>query len=465
MTSAPEGRAQQALWASLVFAASLAAQGAYSFIAHGTYDYDEFVYLLLGRAIAHGHVPYRDFLFYHPPGIIVTMAAMNGLIEHWWVAGRALSLLLAAGTCALVYLAARRLASRPVAVTAGLLCACSPIMLTTGTRIMPDIYVAFFTFLATYLLLVSENRRWAVLAGISFGIAIIFKYPAILTLPACLLLAGKRRSPVFLGVMLATVALLLLPLLPEWQQYLTDTVVFQSGRSAEPIVTRFLGVVLFAVVFQPLAAFGAFVRPRRAWLLVGYLAAFLYVGTPQVYYHYMAPMIPFASILGALYLASLKPVNIKVLVPAAAVGAACLTLIWASIIEYTPGQSPFHLTAAQVTNVLPVEHWVKRHVPRGGVILDDRPEVPFLSGRLNCSNYFWNDATQMTSDQLDHCLTQVRFVVHSYGPASGFPPGFLSQLDRKHCHVDVGSSANGAFVYDNDRPRGHAGCPYLPLRR
>lgn len=448
----------QLFWAGVIFVAALALAGIYSLITHGTYDSDEFVYLLIGNGITHGIMPYRDALFFHPPGIVYIVALMNPLIQHSWVLGRSVSIILEAATCSLVYLVARRFCSRAVAITAGLLCAASPIILTTGTRIMPDIYITFFTFLAVYLLLVKPSTRWAVIAGVAFGIAILFKYPALLILPACLALAGKRRWVPFTAAMVATVVIVMIPFLPSWHQFYNDTVVFQSSRAQQPLQIRMIVLIGYTILLQPFAIFGLFQKPRRWWLILGYVSAFAYIASPQVYYHYVVQEMPFAAILGAMYLATLPWLNRKVLVPATAALCLSIVLIWGAIIEYTPGQNPLRLAAFQIRNVLPVEAYIRAHSSPNSEIIDDRPEVPVLSNRYDCLSYFWSDAELLTGPELMRCTPTLSYVVHTFSKG-GYPSNSLSKWNSRYCRKTVGSSANGAFVYNL-----HCLAPYLPTR-
>jgi hypothetical protein len=504
------------LWAGIMGLASLTLTGMYELIASSTYDFDEFVYLLLGRGVAAGHLPYRDFLFYHPPGILVVMAAMQPLLNHWWAWGRGISILLSAATCGLVYLTARRFLTHIQAVVAALLLACNPIMLVTGTRIMPDVYVMFFTFLGVFLLLpaggldrtavenlrVRDLMRWvteaasrlpqialslipthadlteqdsrrdwlcAVLSGASFGFGIWFKYPTVLALPAALLLA-RRRSLVFLLSMAITTVLLFSPFLASHAQLYQDTVVYQQSRFTYPLGIRLTSILLFAVLLQPLAVFGMFTRPVRWWLVAGYASVFLYLASSQVYYHYMLPAAPFASILGAVYLTRLRWPSPRVLAAYVAAGAVATTLIWAAIMTYTPGNYPFHITSAHTANVDLVARYIDHHVPKGQAILDDQPDLPVLAYRPNCADYFWSDASVITHTQLQNCLDRVHYVVHFFGSGSGYPPGFLypdsdgsgiapGAVDDKYRRVEVGSATYGAFIYIT-----HSHKPYLPQR-
>ena len=515
----------QAAFACLTFLASLALTGLYDLVAGGTYDYDEFVYLLLGHGVSSGRLPYRDFLFYHPPGILMVMGFLQPLIHQWWAWGRVLSLLLSAGTCALVYLTSRRFLPRTTSLIAALLFACDPILLVSGTRILPDVYVMFFTFLGIYLLLVASGqsdggqrnqgdldgrlksssapngtvpsnvsswdlpsaarsllqlrepdgtvawRLWmlSVAAGVCFGIGVWFKYPAALAVPAALLLA-RRRSLAFLAAMAVTALILFAPFVSTLHHLYDDTVVYQQSRFTYPLGIRLGSILLFAVLLQPLAVFGAAIRPVRWWLLAGYAAAILYLGSSQVYYHYMLPIVPYAAILGAIFIASLSKENIARLLPPVAAGSIGVTLLWAAMMQFTPGNYPFHITSAQTASVAPVSAYIDRHVPPGSQIFDDQPDLPVLAYRANCDNYFWSDSTVATHSQIQFCLLHARYVIHFFAHGSGFPPGFLyraydasgippGSVDDKYRRTQAGSGQSGAFVYDT-----HRHMPYLPPR-
>jgi 4-amino-4-deoxy-L-arabinose transferase-like glycosyltransferase len=426
----------------LVFVVALLLRLLYAVLTQGTYDFDEFVYLLLGRAVAHGREPYRDFLFYHPPGILALVALLNPLASHWWVWVRIVTMVFDAGTCALVYLIARRFCQPSVALAAGFLCASSPIMLTTGTRIMPDVYVAFWGTLSIYLLLLTPRLHWAVLAGVAFGLAFSFKYPAALLLPACLLLA-RRRSPAFLGAAGFTVVVAFLPFLPVWHQVYNDTIGFQSGRAGTLPSVRFGAIVLYAGLLQPLAIFGLFSHPRRLWLIVAYLSVLAYLATPQVYYHYIAPMVPFASILGALYLAGRRWATPRVLVSGTALLAIGVTLLWSAAIA-NGGQYPLHFTAAPLSYEQPIEQFIERSTVPRALVLEDRPEAVYLTHRRNLDEYFWNDANVMPPQKLQKGLLHVRYVILTFGPSTGYPPGFTSWVDERYCRTLLRSG----FVYD-----------------
>src|SRR5438270_10824334 len=79
---------------------------AFALVVSDTYDYDEFVILQLARDFSHGSVPYRDFMFFHPPGALYIFRVLQPATDLWWPLGRVFTLLLDTATAALVWLAA-----------------------------------------------------------------------------------------------------------------------------------------------------------------------------------------------------------------------------------------------------------------------------------------------------------------------------------------------------------------------
>jgi hypothetical protein len=308
-----------------------------------------------------------------------------------------------------------------------------------------------------------------VLAGFSFGVGVWFKYPTVLAVPAALALTGRRRWIPFLAAFALTVLILFAPFLGNLHLLYEDTVVYQQSRFVYPLTTRMLSILLFGVLLQPLAIFGLTRRPVQWWLVLGYAGALVYLGSSQVYYHYLLPVTPFAAILGAMYLGGLSLDRLKLLM-ASAIGAVMVTIIWGFAVVDTPGNYPFHVTAAHVASVTPVQQRIDTLVGPNGQILDDQPDLPVLAYRRNCDDYFWSDNTVVSHSQLQHCLLEVRYVVHFFSGGSGFPPGFLLRaydgsatpplaIDDKYKRMRVGSSAFGAYIYDT-----HHASPYLPPR-
>ena len=111
--------------AAAVLLTALTTRVLFALAVGGTYDYDEFV-LCSGRDFAHGATPYSDFYFFHPPGMLVYLRAIEPLTSLWWPAARVAMLLLDSVTALLVYRVASRAFDRRAGMAAGLRLRCSP---------------------------------------------------------------------------------------------------------------------------------------------------------------------------------------------------------------------------------------------------------------------------------------------------------------------------------------------------
>src|SRR4051794_3432272 len=149
----------------------------------GLYGYDAGVYYSAADALTFGRVPYRDFIFLHPPGLMVFLtpfAALGRLTtDHtgYLVANLAFNLL-AAMNAVLVWTIARRWGlRRRSALLGGLFYAVwwGGIIAEIGLRLEP---LGTFVFLSAILLLAGRaelRRSRAVAAGALLGAACCVK--------------------------------------------------------------------------------------------------------------------------------------------------------------------------------------------------------------------------------------------------------------------------------------------------
>jgi len=113
----------------LVIACALTARAAFGLLVANTYDYDEFVTLLLARDYAHGQTPYRDFMLFQPPGVLVVFRLLQPLTSFWWPVGRIFTMCVDTATAGLVWKIGKVIFERRIALLAGLLYAISPLAL------------------------------------------------------------------------------------------------------------------------------------------------------------------------------------------------------------------------------------------------------------------------------------------------------------------------------------------------
>lgn len=166
-------------------------------------DYDEGVYLSASRLLWQGLVPWRDFVFVHPPGVPVLLS----FATVWDVApSRALELarwgvsVVAALDVLLASLLVRRQAGLLAAcVTAGLLMVWpESVLADRGVHLEP--FLTGACLLATWKLAAGPPRPLT--AGVWLGLGLLVKSWAVLWLVAWLLARGRRALP---GVVVATV--------------------------------------------------------------------------------------------------------------------------------------------------------------------------------------------------------------------------------------------------------------------
>jgi alpha-1,2-mannosyltransferase len=177
------------------------------FLTSGTVEYDDGVYLGASLRLLHGALPYKDYAFVQPPGIIVVAlpAALVGSLTSQ-VTGLAVARILSVlASTACVPLAGRLVRHRgavTVAVTAGVLAVYPADVLSARTLLLEPwmnlacLLAASAAFRAGRL----ASPRWLAWAGVAFGVGVAIKFwaaiPAAVLLAACLIYrppAGTSR--------------------------------------------------------------------------------------------------------------------------------------------------------------------------------------------------------------------------------------------------------------------------------
>lgn len=282
---------------------------------YGLGDYDDAVHYAAAVGLVHGRLPYADFLFLHPPGIILALApfALVGRIfgdPTGFAAARLGWMMLGAANAALVMRIVRR-HGRVAALLAGTFYAIFP----------PAVYgehstqlegLATTCMLVALLLLTTERRTpgWLLAVagaalGVSTGIKIWGVAAVLIALVVVSLGGGRRRGVMLLAGAVAGATAVCLPFCVVAPVRMFRMVVSdQVGRTpvkASPIVrlnqiaglpghphTVTLLLVGVCAAFIVMAALAARTAPGRlaVALLVG-LTALLMV-TPSWFLHYSA---------------------------------------------------------------------------------------------------------------------------------------------------------------------------------
>ena len=228
------------------------------FLTSGTVEYDDGVYLGAAMRLLHGAMPYKDYAFVQPPGIIV-IALPAGLIGSLTsqatglAVARVLSVL---ASTACVPLAGRLVRHRGVitcAVTAGLLAVYPADVLAARTLLLEP-----WMNLACLLAATAAFRqgrlaspKWLAWAGVAFGCGVAVKFwaafPAAVLLAVCLIArppAGTsrgRRAGALLGGAAGGFAVLAGPFaLADASGFVHQTLLYQVSRvgSYSPVSLR-----------------------------------------------------------------------------------------------------------------------------------------------------------------------------------------------------------------------------------
>ncbi|HEU5333395.1 MAG TPA: hypothetical protein VFU73_11530 [Actinocrinis sp.] len=164
------------------------------FLTSGTVEYDDGVYLGAALRLLHGALPYKDFAFVQPPGIVVVAlpgALLGSLTSQatGLAAARILSVLASTACVPLAGRLVRHRGALACAVTAGLL-AVYPADVLAGRTLLLEPWMNLACLLAANAAF-REGRlaspRWLAWAGVAFGCGAAIKFWA--AVPAAVLLA------------------------------------------------------------------------------------------------------------------------------------------------------------------------------------------------------------------------------------------------------------------------------------
>lgn len=402
------------LWALAVMAVGAWVLRALPFFhRHGAFgypvDYDEGVYFTASALLFQGLLPYRDFIFVHPPGALLL-----------WSPGAALTSLMDAATCfalarwmatfvgAFNVFLVGRLALRtwgPVAgVVAALVYATYPelVIVERGPFLEPVLNLACLALANLWLQPPGEGRvgpRW-LWAGVLCGVAISVKVLGGIWLVAALLSHPPRSAwRAQLGLLLvagATVLLLVGPFLTASpSRFLGDVLLFQSlrpgdgeldrlGRLHEIFHERRLVGVVLALAGLVLACVRAFKseapsRPAERFFAVAYaltVAAFL--SSPSYWNQYNAHLAASESVLAGLAASALH----------AWLSARKRTLAWAVlvlVVVAVPAVTAKRLrqsTRWRAPELVELGRYIRRAVPAEAPLCSFEPAWGLTGGRL-----------------------------------------------------------------------------------
>ncbi len=170
--------------------------------ALGTADFDDGVYFSAAAHLLSGVLPYDDFVFVHPPGVLILLAPFALVGEHVIGYADAFALarwsvcLVGAANTLLVGAAASRWVAPRAGVVAAALYAVFPPAVRTESLILLEPFLNLAVLVGALAWLGRPNPnavdRRAIVAGVAFGLAITIKLYAVVALVAALVAPTGR---------------------------------------------------------------------------------------------------------------------------------------------------------------------------------------------------------------------------------------------------------------------------------
>jgi hypothetical protein len=243
--------------------------------------YDDGVYFIAAQHLLAGVLAYRDFVFLHPPGVILLLAPIAALAQligdNWaFVIARVLVALIGATSAVLVAALLRRY-GRAAAVAGGMLYAVWGAAAGAERTILLEPLLSVLLLTALLVLrTVITSARSATAAGALLGLSLAIKVWAIVPILVILVMvaakAGLRRAGGYVAGVVAVAAAVYIPFFAfapgrMWQDIILVPLHFPSEGVS--LLTR---IQLFDAVFIP-GRFG--LLPKPLWFLGAVVAILL----------------------------------------------------------------------------------------------------------------------------------------------------------------------------------------------
>lgn len=207
--------------------------------------YDSGVYLAAAVHLVSGVVPYRDFTFVQPPGLLYLLAPValvSRLIgtHDGLTVGRALASVVTAANCVMTAALVRR-HGRTAMVVTGVGVAVSPVAFLVSSAIKLDPFSLGFVLLAALVVVgrgpaAALSRRGAILAGVALGVAGLVKLWAFFPFVAIVALVAWRARGRVVALVASAGATFLAGVAPFLlaapRSFVAEVFVEQLGRKA-----------------------------------------------------------------------------------------------------------------------------------------------------------------------------------------------------------------------------------------
>lgn len=230
---------------------------------------DEGVFLTIGRGLAEGFRPYRDYFDHKPPGIYLLFGLLSSFTENI-LAFKTMLLIAHILAIILILKISRRLYISAFYSTLFYL---SLILIYEGEKLIAEPFGALFLLLALYVYLLDKKSTSSILAGFLMGISILFKQTFLLSLFAfALYLIWQKRYRdllyVFVGCLLPVIATLVWLyasglLIPAYEQIILYNFRFYPAEDLLKVIRLLIVPFLYTLPVWILFASKIIRLPRR----------------------------------------------------------------------------------------------------------------------------------------------------------------------------------------------------------
>jgi hypothetical protein len=226
--------------------------------------YNSGVYFAASFKLVTGVMPYRDFVFVQPPGILLALSPATLLARivgthDGFIVARVMSGIVVGLNASLLALLLRR-RGRVAMIIAGFGLSLLPVAFWVSSAVMLEPYCIVFVLLGALALLGSDeglvpSRRRAIIAGALFGVATLMKLWAILPFIAILLCLLPRNRRRILNTLTSAGSTFIIVALPFFvsapRNFISQVFVEQLGRSSNSsndvtILNRLVNLTGFA---------------------------------------------------------------------------------------------------------------------------------------------------------------------------------------------------------------------------
>lgn len=348
---------------------------------------DENVYFNIAKNVLEGKIPYKDFFFAHPPLQIYFLAFMFKIFGTSFLVGKLLSLITSTLSVFLIYLILKELYDEKSGFLAALIFLITPVFLSFSTIGHGMWETLFFVLLSTYLMIKNKLN----FAGITFVIAILFRYLAVLYLPFLIILLYLRKQKVktFLiwGFPIFFISILLMIFI-FGSSYFEQTVSYQIfskiSTDASEVQMQYWSIGYFFFFLSLISAIVMYTNKDKALLLFALISLItdmmILFGLKLIFYHYFLISLAFCVMAVGRVLMLSKDWIVKIIIP---------IILLLAILSNTPTLD-FYLNPAYAERYYSMASFIENSTSTNNSIFGEpviTNYVSFVSNRRISSNY------------------------------------------------------------------------------